>query len=239
MPAHLPRSTGNSTPANLCAFAHLCRVIRESDSVVYRMATELSKRPTSPLASPAALDRAVAGTSRAISAEPDGGRQPFRIVIPPPNVTGRLHLGHALNNTLQDILIRWRRMPGDNACWLPGTDHAGIATQAVVEKRVCRRRGRRRHDSREGSSADPGVEGRVRSRIIAQLKAMGCSCDWEPDAVHAGRRAGAGGARDVLPAVQDGLIYRGKRLVNWDTSCRRRSRMMRCITRRSRGIFSI
>src|SRR5438034_7568739 len=83
-------------------------------------------------------------------AEPTDPGEPYAIVIPPPNVTAALHLGHALNNTLQDILIRWRRMAGDNAVWLPGTDHAGIATQTVVEKRVLAEEGKRRTDfSRE------------------------------------------------------------------------------------------
>src|ERR1700680_3485583 len=78
--------------------------------------------------------------------EPDRNRQPFCIVIPPPNVTGALHLGHALNNTLQDILIRWKRMQGYNALWIPGTDHAGIGTQAVVERRLLEEEKKTRHD---------------------------------------------------------------------------------------------
>ncbi len=78
--------------------------------------------------------------------EPDPKRQPYTIVIPPPNVTGALHLGHALNNTLQDTLIRWKRMQGYNALWMPGTDHAGIATQAVVERRLLEEEKKTRHD---------------------------------------------------------------------------------------------
>src|SRR2546423_7885094 len=77
---------------------------------------------------------------------PDPSRKPFTIVIPPPNVTGALHLGHALNNTLQDVLIRWRRMQGFNALWVPGTDHAGIATQATVEKLILQTEKKTRHD---------------------------------------------------------------------------------------------
>src|SRR5437016_4641556 len=77
---------------------------------------------------------------------PDAARQPFCIVIPPPNVTGALHMGHAMNNIPQDVLIRWRRMQGYNAMWLPGTDHAGIATQAVVERRIRDEEGKTRHD---------------------------------------------------------------------------------------------
>src|ERR1700756_1326332 len=79
-------------------------------------------------------------------ARPNEARRPFCIVIPPPNVTGALHMGHALNNTLQDVLIRWRRMQGYNALWIPGTDHAGIATQAVVERRIYQEEQKNRHD---------------------------------------------------------------------------------------------
>ena len=79
-------------------------------------------------------------------AEPDSSRRPYTIVIPPPNVTGALHMGHALNGTLQDILIRWRRMQGRSTLWIPGTDHAGIATQAVVERRLREEEGKTRHD---------------------------------------------------------------------------------------------
>jgi valyl-tRNA synthetase len=83
---------------------------------------------------------------RYFHSEPDAVRKPFTIVIPPPNVTGALHMGHALNNTLQDVLIRWRRMQGYNALWMPGTDHAGIATQSVVEKRILAEEKKTRHD---------------------------------------------------------------------------------------------
>jgi len=92
-------------------------------------------------------------------------RQPFTIVIPPPNVTGALHMGHALNNTLQDVLIRWRRMQGDNAEWMPGTDHAGIATQAVVERLIFQQEKKTRHDlgREELGQAHLAMEGQVRS----------------------------------------------------------------------------
>ena len=89
--------------------------------------------------------------------EPDRNRKPYTIVIPPPNVTGALHLGHALNNTLQDILIRFKRMQGFNTLWMPGTDHAGIATQAVVERRLLEEEGKTRHDlGRENWSSASG-----------------------------------------------------------------------------------
>ncbi|MHC4389451.1 MAG: class I tRNA ligase family protein, partial [Planctomycetota bacterium] len=108
-------------------------------------------------------------------------RKPYTIVIPPPNVTAPLHLGHALNNTLQDILIRFRRMQQYNTLWMPGTDHAGIATQTVVEKRLLSEQGKRRTDfEREEFVAHVQAwKDEYEARIINQLKAMGCSCDWE------------------------------------------------------------
>ena len=119
--------------------------------------------------------------------EPDPKRQPFSIVIPPPNVTGALHMGHALNNTLQDVLIRWRRMQGYNALWMPGTDHAGIATQAVVERRMREEENKTRHDL--------GREELVRriwqwkdqyeNRILGQLRELGLQLRLAAHALHA------------------------------------------------------
>src|ERR1700689_3071680 len=108
-------------------------------------------------------------------------RQPFTIVIPPPNVTGALHMGHALNNTLQDVLIRWRRMQGYNALWMPGTDHAGIATQAVVERLVFAQEKKTRHElGREELVRRIWVwKDEYEARILSQLRMMGCSCDWD------------------------------------------------------------
>jgi valyl-tRNA synthetase len=150
---------------------------------------------------------------------PDPARQPYTIVIPPPNVTGALHMGHALNNTLQDVLIRWRRMQGDNALWMPGTDHAGIATQAVVERRIRDDEKKTRHDlGREELVARIWKwKDQYESRILRQLRELGCSCDWartrftlDPVCVRAVRHT-------FFHMFRDGLIYRGKRLVNWDT----------------------
>jgi len=144
--------------------------------------------------------------------------KPYTIVIPPPNVTAPLHLGHALNNTLQDILIRLRRMQKYNTLWMPGTDHAGIATQTVVEKRLLSEQGKRRTDfQREEFVAHVQAwKDEYEAQIISQLKAMGCSCDWErtrftmdPVCAKAVRAA-------FFKLFKDGLIYRGKRLVNWD-----------------------
>jgi valyl-tRNA synthetase len=149
--------------------------------------------------------------------EPDG-RTPFCIVIPPPNVTGALHMGHALNNTLQDVLIRWRRMQGYNTLWMPGTDHAGIATQAVVERRLREEEKKTRHDL--------GREELVRriwqwkdqyeKRILGQLRELGCSCDWARTRFTLDEVCARAVRVTFFKMFQDGLIYRGKRLVNWD-----------------------
>ncbi|MCG8583551.1 MAG: class I tRNA ligase family protein, partial [Pirellulales bacterium] len=114
-------------------------------------------------------------------AEPDASRKPYTIVIPPPNVTGALHLGHALNNTLQDICIRMKRMQGFATLWMPGTDHAGIATQAVVERRLLENEGKTRHDLGREALVQRiwKWKDQYEARIIGQLKQMGFSCDWE------------------------------------------------------------
>jgi valyl-tRNA synthetase len=142
----------------------------------------------------------------------------FTIVIPPPNVTAALHLGHALNNTLQDILIRRRRMQGYTTLWMPGTDHAGIATQTVVEKRLLAEQGKRRKDfSREEFVAHVQAwKDEYESRILGQLKQMGCSCDWERTRFTMDAVCARAVRQTFFLLFRDGLIYRGKRLVNWD-----------------------
>ena len=151
--------------------------------------------------------------------EPDPKRKPFTIVIPPPNVTGALHLGHALNNTLQDILVRWRRMQGYNTLWMPGTDHAGIATQAVVEKRLLQEENKTRHDL-----GRPALVERIwawkedyEARILGQLERMGASCDWDRTRFTLDPVCARAVRHTFYRLFKDGLIYRGTRLVNWDT----------------------
>jgi len=152
-------------------------------------------------------------------ADPSGNRKKaYTIVIPPPNVTAPLHLGHALNNTLQDILIRFRRMQNYNTLWMPGTDHAGIATQTVVEKRILSEEGKRRTDFQREEFV-----GRVQAWkdeyeqcIINQLKAMGCSCDWKRTRFTMDEVCAKAVRATFFKLFKDGLIYRGKRLVNWD-----------------------
>ncbi|HEV8701970.1 MAG TPA: valine--tRNA ligase [Candidatus Polarisedimenticolia bacterium] len=155
-------------------------------------------------------------TARAGSARP-----PFSMVIPPPNVTGRLHMGHALNNTLQDILARWRRMKGDDVLWLPGTDHAGIATQMVVDRQL----------QSEGSSRESlGREEFVRrvwrwkeeygGAIIGQLKRLGCSCDWTRERFTMDEGLSRAVREAFVRLHEAGLIYRDKYIVNWCPGCR-------------------
>ena len=153
------------------------------------------------------------------TAKPSQGKPPFSMVIPPPNVTGALHLGHALNNTLQDILARQHRARGFDTCWIPGTDHAGIATQAVVEKRVRDLEGKTRHDLGREELVKRIWEWKDQygSRILEQLRGMGCSCDWSRTRFTLDSTCAAAVRRTFFNLFKDGHIYRGKRLVNWDT----------------------
>jgi len=132
---------------------------------------------------------------------------------------GALHLGHALNNTLQDILIRMKRMQGFNTLWMPGTDHAGIATQAVVERRLLEEEKKSRHDlGREGLVERIWKwKDQYEARIISQLKQMGCSCDWQRTRFTLDDQCARAVRETFFRLFKDGKIYRGKRLVNWDT----------------------
>jgi valyl-tRNA synthetase len=146
-------------------------------------------------------------------------KPPFAIVIPPPNVTGALHIGHALNNTLQDILIRQKRMQGFNTLWMPGTDHAGIATQAVVERRLFEEEKKSRHDLGREGLVDRiwKWKEQYEARILGQLKALGCSCDWQRTRFTLDDQCARAVREWFFRLFKDGKIYRGKRLVNWDT----------------------
>ena len=156
--------------------------------------------------------------ARSFHAKATDGGESFAIVIPPPNVTSALHMGHALNNTLQDVLIRWRRMQGRNALWMPGTDHAGIATQTVVEKRVLQEEGKRRTDFDRAAFVQKiqAWKDEYETRITEQLKAMGCSCDWDRQRFTMDAVCARAVREAFFRLFADGLIYRGKRLVNWD-----------------------
>ena len=145
------------------------------------------------------------------------GAEPFTIVIPPPNVTGSLHMGHALNNTLQDILVRFERMRGKNVLWQPGMDHAGIATQMVVERQLMERQSHRRDIGRE-EFIEKVWEWKAESGgiIFNQLKRLGASCDWSRERFTMDEGLSKAVLEVFVTLYKQGLIYKDKRLVNWD-----------------------
>ncbi len=156
-------------------------------------------------------------SSGCFHAEADAPGEPFSIVIPPPNVTGSLHVGHALDNTIQDVLVRRARMQGKNAVWVPGTDHAGIATQMVVEKQLAAE-GLTRHDLGREAFLERVWSWREESGgvILDQLKQLGCSCDWEREAFTFDEPRNVAVEKVFIDLYEQGLIYRGNRLINWD-----------------------
>ena len=158
--------------------------------------------------------------TRCFHADPAKDGAPYTIVIPPPNVTGALHMGHALNNTIQDILIRWRRMQGFNTLWMPGTDHAGIATQNVVERQLAKE-GLRRHDLGREKFLERVWDWKEQygSRIINQLKTIGSSCDWERERFTMDDGLSRAVREAFVTLYERGLIYRGKYLINWCPRC--------------------
>ncbi|KAA0888834.1 valine--tRNA ligase [Oryzomonas rubra] len=147
-------------------------------------------------------------------------KKPFSIVIPPPNVTGALHMGHALNNTLQDILCRWKRMQGYNVLWMPGTDHAGIATQNVVERQLAAEK-KDRHELGREAFIERVWKWKAESggQIIGQLKRLGASCDWERERFTMDEGLSKAVRTVFVKLYQDGLIYRDNRLINWCPRC--------------------
>ena len=154
-------------------------------------------------------------------ADPEAPGEPFSIVIPPPNVTGSLHVGHALDNTIQDVIIRRERMRGRNAVWIPGTDHAGIATQMVVEKQLAAE-GLTRHDLGREAFLERVWAWREESggTILRQLRVLGCSPDWEREAFTFDEPRNAAVTKVFVDWYEQGLIYRGTRLINWDPELR-------------------
>ena len=153
--------------------------------------------------------------------EVDTNKEPFSIVLPPPNVTGMLHMGHALDNTLQDILIRFKRMQGYNVLWMPGTDHAGIATQIKVEEMLAKEEGKSRYDLGREKFVERVWEWKKEygDTIVKQIRSLGASCDWNRERFtldegyyHA--------VREVFVSLYEkGLIYRGERIINWCPRC--------------------
>jgi len=153
-------------------------------------------------------------------AEPDDEGEPFSVVIPPPNVTDKLHIGHALDNTLQDILVRWRRMQGYNTVWIPGTDHAGIATQVRVEA-MLRENGKTKHDLGRERFLEEVWKWKEEygNRIISQLKRLGSSCDWERERFTLDERCSRAVREVFVDLYEKGLIYRGYYITNWCPEC--------------------
>jgi len=153
-------------------------------------------------------------------ADENSQKEKYSIVIPPPNVTGILHMGHALNNTIQDVLVRYKRMDGFEALWIPGTDHAGIATQNVVERKL----------AQEGSSRNK--LGRVKfleevwrwkdqyhTTISSQLRKLGSSCDWDRERFTMDEGLSKAVRKVFVSLYEEGLVYRGKYIVNWCPRC--------------------
>jgi valyl-tRNA synthetase len=153
-------------------------------------------------------------------AEVEKDKQAFSIVMPPPNVTGSLHLGHAMDNTMQDILTRWRRMQGYNTLWVPGTDHAGIATQAKVEEQLAKE-GTNKHElGRENFLARVwDWKEQYGNRITDQLKRLGASCDWSRERFTMDEGCSEAVREVFIRLYEKGLIYRGNRIINWCPKC--------------------
>lgn len=154
-------------------------------------------------------------------AEPDSKKEPFTIVIPPPNVTGQLHMGHALDETLQDILIRYKRMQGYNALWIPGTDHAGIATQIKVEENLRVNEGITRYDLGREAFLERVWDWKklYGDRIINQLKKIGSSCDWDRERFTMDEGCSKAVREVFVNLYEKGLIYQGSRIINWCPHC--------------------
>ena len=150
----------------------------------------------------------------------DEGAEPYVIVIPPPNVTAVLHMGHGLNNTIQDVLIRWRRMQGRASLWVPGTDHAGIATQNVVERQLAAE-----GKTRDDLGRDAFVErvwdfvGETGGAILEQLKSIGCSCDWDRTRFTLDEELNRAVREVFVHLYEKDLIYRGEYIINWCPRC--------------------
>ena len=154
-------------------------------------------------------------------AEVDKNKKPFTIVIPPPNVTGQLHMGHALDETLQDILIRYKRMQGYSALWIPGTDHAGIATQIKVEENLRVNEGLTRYDLGREKFLERVWDWKKQygGRIINQLKKIGSSCDWDRERFTMDEGCSKAVQEVFIKLYEKGLIYKGSRIVNWCPVC--------------------
>lgn len=153
--------------------------------------------------------------------DPDENKEPFSIVMPPPNVTGQLHMGHALDNTLQDILMRFKRMQGYNAIWIPGTDHAGIATQIKVEEMLSKEEGKSRYDLGREKFIERVWEWKhlYGDTIVNQVRHLGASCDWSRERFTLDEGCSEAVRKVFVSLYEKGLIYRGYRITNWCSRC--------------------
>ncbi len=171
--------------------------------------------------------------------KPTGTGEPYSIVIPPPNVTGVLHMGHALNNTLQDVLVRYNRMLGKRVLWQPGTDHAGIATQMVVEREMAKEGNQGRRDLGRDKFVERVWKWKEVSggAIVSQLKRLGASCDWSRERFTLDEGLSKAVTKVFVDLYREGLIYRDKRLVNWDPQFQTAISDLEVETREVKGQF--
>mgnify|MGYP001161750963 CR=1 FL=1 len=154
-------------------------------------------------------------------AEPDPDKKPFSIVMPPPNVTGSLHMGHAFQQTIMDTMIRYQRMQGKNTLWQAGTDHAGIATQMVVERKIAAEEGKTRHDYGRDAFIDKIWQWKAESggTITRQMRRLGNSVDWERERFTMDEGLSAAVRKVFVQLYNEGLIYKGDYIINWCSRC--------------------
>ena len=156
-------------------------------------------------------------SNKAFAPGEDHTKKPFTIVMPPPNITGKLHMGHALDQTLQDLLIRFRRMQGYNALWIPGTDHASIATEVKVVEKIREEEGKEKEDlgREEFLKRAWAWKEEYGGTIKQQVRKLGSSCDWERERFTLDKGCSRAVVRTFVNLYKKGLIYRGNRLINW------------------------
>ena len=159
--------------------------------------------------------------SKAFHAEVDEDKKPFTIVMPPPNITGQLHMGHALDQTLQDVLTRWKRMQGFSALWLPGTDHASIATEVKVVEKIRAEEGKSKEElgREEFLKRAWAWKEEFGGRINKQIRKLGSSCDWDRERFTMDEGCNKAVVEHFIRLYNKGLIYKGNRIINWCPGC--------------------